>query len=143
MMSDDEFLKKIGYACEQAYKSINWTPTQSDDNWLLPYKSSLLEAEDAYKFRYIWSTALINVFGIRKVIDDMTFWNTLYVHMFNHALTLPKLDLIENKTYRLKSSHREFKVCDGGEDVVVIQFLDDTHKIDLPRKDFNNECELV
>ena len=63
--------------------------------------------------------------------------------MFNHAAPISALDIKEDDIYKSKSSSRTLKVVDGDENTVVIQFMDNKTKMDLPRKDFDTECELV
>ena len=80
---------------------------------------------------------------IEYLIREPIFWDTIYSEMFNHAAPISSLDIKEENVYKLKSSSRTLKVVDGDENTVVIQFMDNKTKMDLPRKDFDTECELV
>src|SRR5258708_5078752 len=150
MMTDDEFLNQIitinDKICLIVFGVKPGNIIRSGWDYILPYKQSFLNAPDSKVLYEIWNNAYFakTMRNMATTYDKFPdYWNKFYAEMFNHASPIATLDLIEDKTYRLKSSNRRFKVCDGGDTTVVIQFLDDKVKIDLSREDFNNECELV
>lgn len=63
--------------------------------------------------------------------------------IFSVKKCFTSLDAQTDKIYKLKSSGRKFRVTDGDDKTVVIEFLDDKMKIDLAKKDFDDECEII
>ena len=147
--TDDEFLEKINKANTSASIAIFGQPGfKSTMGWfyLLPYKHDILTASNPQILYEIWDNAYFVKTNLRMGITfskHPEFWKKVYSEMFNHVAPISALDIKEDDIYKLKSSSRTLKVVDGDENTVVIQFMDNKTKMDLPRKDFDTECELV
>lgn len=148
-MTNDEFCEKLIKALSKAYGLMSAQivrPSvsklrQDVEQTILPHKYVFLETKTCQELKELW----VKMFAAKMedLVPDQIFWDTIYSEMFNHAAPISSLDIKEENVYKLKSSSRTLKVVDGDENTVVIQFLDNKAKMDLPRKDFDNECELV
>ena len=144
-MTDAEFCEKLIKVIEKAYNLISVQTTaklrQDVEQTVLPYKYVFFEIKTVTELKVLW----VKMFAAKMedLVPDQIFWDTIYSEMFNHAAPISALDIKEDDIYKLKSSSRTLKVVDGDENTVVIQFMDNKTKMDLPRKDFDTECELV
>ena len=144
-MTDAEFCEKLIKVIEKAYNLISVQTTaklrQDVEQTVLPYKYVFFEIKTVTELKVLWAKMFAT--KIEYLIREPIFWDTIYSEMFNHAAPISSLDIKEENVYKLKSSSRTLKVVDGDENTVVIQFMDNKTKMDLPRKDFDTECELV
>ena len=144
IMSDDDFLQAIVNTANKFYQ--NNKTTKQMVQWLLPSKELILLADSPESLYTAWySHSSIKVFQNRQIWEK---WFNVFRSFIGYmpgglVIDPPKLEIKEGQIYKLKSSDRRFIISDTDDKTVVIQFLDDKSKVDLPIQDFNNECQKI